>query len=75
MTPIYERGHAIWNIKEKKSPDAQNGLIQYMGFEKGSSIHDDAPDADEGAWYKLDKKTFTQKFKPRMGNDKNSHQW
>ncbi|MDP1812348.1 MAG: hypothetical protein Q8K66_13180 [Sediminibacterium sp.] len=75
MTPMYERGHVIWNEDERKSPDAQNGLIQYMGFEKGSAIHDDAPDADEGAWYKMDKKTFRQRNKPVLGNDKNEHQW
>ncbi|MGQ0737655.1 MAG: hypothetical protein ACT4OJ_01220 [Bacteroidota bacterium] len=75
MTPMYERGHVIWNEDHRKSPDAQTGLIQYMGFEKGSSINDDAPDADEGAWYRLDKKTFVQRFKPTIGYDKNIHQW
>ena len=75
MTSMYERGHAVWNEEEQKSPDAQNGLIQYMGFEKGSPIHDDAPDADEGAWYKLDKKTFTQKNPPVLGKDKNEYLW
>lgn len=75
MTPTYERGHVIWNEDEKKSPDAQNGLIQYLGFEKGSPIHDDAPDADEGAWWKLDKKTYRQKHKPKYGKDKNKHSY
>ncbi len=75
MTPIYERGHVVWNIAEKKSPDMQTGLIQYLGFEKGSAINDDAPDADEGAWYKLDKKTYAQKHKPEWGKDKNNHSW
>jgi len=75
MTPTYERGHAIWNEEERKSPDAQNGLIQYLGFEKGSAINDDAPDADEGAWEKLDKKTFSQKHKPVIGFDKNKNKW
>jgi hypothetical protein len=75
MTPVYERGHVIWNEDERKSPDAQNGFLQYMGFEKGSAIHDDAPDADEGAWEKLDKKTYKQKNKPQLGYDKNEHSW
>jgi phage terminase large subunit-like protein len=75
MTPMYERGHVIWNEEERSSPDAQNGLIQYMGFEKGSPINDDAPDADEGAHYKLNKTTFKQKYKPVLGYDKNQHQW
>ncbi|MBS1641556.1 MAG: hypothetical protein JSR11_03675 [Bacteroidetes bacterium] len=75
MTATYERGHSIWNEDDKSSPDAQNGLLQYMGFEKGSAIHDDAPDADEGAWYKLDKKTFSQKYKPIIGYDKNNYAW
>ena len=75
MTPMYERGHVVWNEAEKKSPDAQNGLLQYLGFEKGSAIHDDAPDADEGAWYYLDKTTKRIKNKPQYGYDKNEHQW
>lgn len=75
MTPTYERGHAIWNEMEKKCPDAQNGLLQYLGFEKGSPIHDDAPDADEGAWWYLDKTTYRQKHKPVFGYDKNQYQW
>lgn len=75
MTPMYERGHVIWNEKERSSPDAQNGLIQYMGFEKGSPINDDAPDADEGANYKLNKQTFKQKYKPVLGYDLNQHSW
>lgn len=75
MTPEYERGLAIWNEEEKKSPDAQNGLIQYMGFEKGSPINDDAPDADEGAWYYLDRLTRIKKHKPACGQDKNTHSW
>lgn len=75
MTPMYERGHVVWSEEERKSPDAQTGLIQYMGFEKGSAINDDAPDADEGAWYLLDKKTKRLKARPEYGRDKNNHQW
>jgi hypothetical protein len=75
MTPDYERGHVIWNEAERKSPDMQNGYLQYMGFEKGSPIHDDAPDADEGAWYYLNKKTFMRRVKAVLGIDKNEHQW
>jgi phage terminase large subunit-like protein len=75
MTPMYERGHVIWNEEERKSPDAQNGLIQYMGFEKGSPIHDDALDADEGANYLLNKKTYIQKNKPVIGTDQNNNLW
>lgn len=75
MTPDYERGHVIWNQDERKSPDAQNGYLQYMGFEKGSPIHDDALDADEGAWYFLNKKTFIRRVKAVLGIDKNEHSW
>lgn len=75
MTSDYERDHVIWNEEERKSPDAQNGYLQYMGFEKGSPIHDDAPDADEGAWYKMDKKTFVKQNKPLIGYDKNNYSW
>ncbi|NNV54537.1 hypothetical protein [Limnovirga soli] len=75
MTPMYERGHVIWNEAKRKSPDMQTGYLQYMGFEKGSPINDDAPDADEGANEKMNKKTFKQKFKPMLGYDENPNRW
>lgn len=75
LTGYYERGHAIWNEAERKSPDMQEGLIQYLGFEKGSNINDDAPDADEGAIYILNRKTRTRTDNWSMGERTNDKTW
>ena len=35
---------------------------------EGTNEHDDAPDADEGAIYILQKNTREQQYKPRFGH-------
>lgn len=65
--PLYERGMVIYNEAEKKSPDMRIGEQQVLGFEKGSGVHDDAPDADEGAIYILQKRGRVSKSKPIIG--------
>ena len=47
--------------------DMQAGLDQLLAFEKGMSGNDDAPDADEGAIYILQKNTRQQIYSPRFG--------
>ena len=46
----------------------RNGIDQTLALEKGSSAHDDAPDADEGAIWKLQRMSRESNFKPMMGN-------
>lgn len=55
IAPLYERGVAIYDERERRDPDFQTGLDQVLGFEKGSNVHDDAPDADEAALFILQK--------------------
>ena len=44
----------FYNEKLKESPDMQTGIEQTLALERGSRIHDDAPDADEGAiWMQM----------------------
>ena len=43
------------------------GVEQTLAFEKGMSGNDDAPDADEGAIYILQKNTRQQIYSPRFG--------
>lgn len=74
-TPFYERGHVVWNEAERKSPDMQTGLIQLLGFEKGSRINDDAPDADEGAIYKLNRMMKTKTDQWSSGQRHNDKIW
>jgi len=64
---FYERGITVYNEAEKKSPDMQAGLDQVLGFEKGSAVHDDAPDADEGALFILQEYGRQRSAEPRIG--------
>lgn len=68
ITPLWERGFVFYNEAEKDSPDMRNGIDQTLALEKGSSAHDDAPDADEGAIWKLQRMSRESNFKPMMGN-------
>lgn len=75
ISPLWERGFVYYNEKEKDDPDMQAGLDQTLAFEKGTQVHDDAPDADEGAIYLLQKQTRIKNFAPSYGrrtNIKNS---
>ncbi|MCT4647578.1 MAG: hypothetical protein N4A74_21500 [Carboxylicivirga sp.] len=53
MLPYYQQGRIIFNAREEGSNDMQEGTAQLKGIEPGYSTHDDSPDADEGAIYKL----------------------
>lgn len=67
ITPLWERGFVYYNEAEKDSPDMKVGIDQTLALEKGSPAHDDAPDADEGAIWKLQKHTRVTKSEPIMG--------
>lgn len=67
VSPLWERGFVYYNENEQNDPDMMAGLEQTLAFEKGSRAHDDAPDADEGAIYKLQKQIRTERFTPSFG--------
>jgi hypothetical protein len=46
------------------------GIDQTLSFEKGMSGHDDAPDADEGAIYILQRRGRTLRQLPSFGRRK-----
>lgn len=54
MEPEYSAGNVYYNIDEENDPDMVEGNMQVKGIEPGYNGADDAPDADEGAWYYLD---------------------
>lgn len=54
MEPEYSSGNVIYNVEEENDPDMVEGNLQLKGIEPGYKTPDDAPDADEGAWYYLD---------------------
>lgn len=72
VSPLWERGFVYYNEAKKNDPDMQAGLEQTLAFEKGMSGHDDAPDADEGAIYILQKRTRQDAFEPIIGTYHNS---
>jgi hypothetical protein len=72
ISPLWERGFVWYSEDLKNDPDTLAGLDQLLALEKGSRAHDDAPDADEGAIYILQKRTRTESFTPRFGKPANS---
>lgn len=72
ISPLWERGFVFYNLAEQNDPDMQTGLEQTLAFEKGMSGHDDGPDADEGAIYKLQQKTRVEAFEPVIGTTTNN---
>ena len=64
ISPLWERGFIFYNEALKDSPDMQVGIEQTLALERGSRVHDDAPDADEGAIWYLQRNTRQEIFKP-----------
>lgn len=56
LQPLFERGLIIFNEEERNAPGMCILEGQLLGFDKGSSMHDDAPDALEGAIWQLNKR-------------------
>lgn len=76
ISPLWERGFVYYDISQKDDPDMQAGVEQTLAFEKGMAGNDDAPDADEGAIWLLQKKTRIQNYQPRYGRRTTSkNQW
>lgn len=64
VSPLWERGYVFYNEEMKDSPDMEIGIEQTLALERGSRVHDDAPDADEGAIWYLQRNTRQETFKP-----------
>lgn len=71
MQPLFERGLIVLNEKEKESPGMLQLIEQLLMFEKGSRVHDDAPDALEGAVYLLNMRSMASACAYRMGKRPN----
>ncbi|MBR1463459.1 MAG: hypothetical protein IJ604_08840 [Prevotella sp.] len=67
VSPLWERGFIFYNIDKQNDPDFETGIEQTLALEHGSSAHDDAPDADEGAIWKFQRSVRLDAFKPRLG--------
>ncbi len=57
VSPLWERGFVWYDDTQKDDPDMLAGIDQTLAFEKGMRGHDDAPDADEGAIWILQRDT------------------
>lgn len=68
ISPLWERGFVFYNEALKDSSDMQVGIEQTLSLERGSRVHDDAPDADEGAIWYLQRNTRQESFKPMFGS-------
>lgn len=55
MEPEYALSNVFYNADERHDPDMIEGNNQLKSIEPGYNSPDDAPDADEGAWYYIDK--------------------
>lgn len=71
VSPLWERGFIHYNIDKTNDPDMIAGIDQTLGLERGSTVHDDAPDADEGAIWKFQKSTRIEAFVPVLGSRHN----
>ena len=67
ISPLWERGFVWYNEALKECPDMVVGIEQTLALERGSRVHDDAPDADEGAIWYLQRDTRQQQTKPMFG--------
>ena len=72
ISPLWERGFVFYDISQKDDPDMQAGIAQTLAFEKGMSGNDDAPDADEGAIWQLQRTTRQESFQPQFSKRKTS---
>ncbi len=57
VSPLWERGFVVYDQSQRNDPDMLAGIDQTLAFEKGMRGHDDAPDADEGAIWMLQRDT------------------
>lgn len=76
VSPLWERGFVFYNEALKGTPDMEAGIEQTLALERGSRVHDDAPDADEGAIWILQRNSRQTAFEPRFGKrPRPKNQW
>ncbi len=59
MAGWWERGKVIYDHSQLADADMNRGINQLLAFEPGSRLHDDGPDADEGAINLLNPTSYT----------------
>lgn len=66
--PLYERGYVIYNQEEKDNADMKEATEQLLCIEPDYSTPDDAPDADEGAIFILQRSGRMRRTQMRVGS-------
>ena len=68
ISALWERGFVFYNERLKDTADMQVGIEQTLSLERGSRVHDDAPDADEGAIWMLQRQGRQATVQPIIGS-------
>lgn len=71
MQPLFERGEVVFNEDYRGDQGFEVLEEQLLLFEKGSKVHDDAPDALEGAVWLLSNRTRTSDTRYVVGHRTN----
>jgi hypothetical protein len=66
VSPLWERGFVFYSATQERDPDMLAGIEQTLAIEPGSRMPDDAPDADEGAIWLLQRRTRQSNFGPAI---------
>lgn len=74
LAPLFKRGLIRFNVLQKDNTGMKTLRSQLLGFEKGSSINDDGPDALESAIWMLDRYVEDRAKKTRSGKAKKKSQ-
>lgn len=75
MTPLYERGLVYYADALRTDPDSLRAIEQLLAFAPGSSAHDDGPDAEEGAIYKLQQRARQRRTTRRIAPPRRARLW
>lgn len=70
---FFVRRNVFFNLLLKYFPDMEDLILQFLGFEKGSLMNDDGPDAVHGAMSNLNVATVPKKYEYAFGERVNHH--
>jgi hypothetical protein len=73
LQPLFQRHLIKFSSLERNDPGMKILRSQLLGFERGSRINDDGPDALEGAIWFLDRYNQKERKKPRTGKYKKNN--
>jgi predicted phage terminase large subunit-like protein len=68
ISPLWERGFVYYADSQRDDPDMKAALDQTLAFQQGANAHDDAPDADEGAIWILQRTARVDAFPTILGH-------